>query len=128
MQHHRRDLHGARKLKDREGEGKAYGNLGNTYKMLGALDKALDCYQRHLKLATALDDKEAVARAYDNLGNAFHALGNACSLQRNSSGQTQVQSAQRFNHAVGYYRKHMTAKEVESDKNLGRACGNLGTT
>lgn len=96
--------------------------------MLGSPDRAIDCYQRHLKLAISLDDKAAVARAYDNLGNAFHALGNACALQRDSSGESQVQSQQQFNHAIGYYRKHFGSQDDSSDRSLGRACGNLGTT
>lgn len=46
-----------RTIRDRLGEAKASGNLGNTLKVLGRFDEAVVCCQRHLDIAQDLHDK-----------------------------------------------------------------------
>lgn len=56
--------------KERSAEGRTYGNLGNTYYLLGDFDAAIQCHQERLKIAREFGDKAAERRAYSNLGNA----------------------------------------------------------
>lgn len=44
-------------MRDRVGEGKASGNLGNTYKMLGRFDEAVECCKTHLNISRELNDQ-----------------------------------------------------------------------
>lgn len=56
--------------KERSAEGRTYGNLGNTYYLLGEFDSAIRCHLERLKIAREFGDKAAERRAYSNLGNA----------------------------------------------------------
>ena len=47
-------------MRDRVGEGKASGNLGNTYKMLGRFDEAVECCKTHLNISRELSDQVSV--------------------------------------------------------------------
>ena len=47
-------------MRDRVGEGKASGNLGNTYKMLGRFDEAVECCKTHLNISRELNDQVSV--------------------------------------------------------------------
>ena len=40
---------------DRGGEGKAYGNLGNSYQGLGDYQKAIDCCEKLVKIPLTMD-------------------------------------------------------------------------
>ncbi len=46
-----------RSMRDRVGEGKASGNLGNTFKMLGRFDEAIECCTTHLVTSKELNDQ-----------------------------------------------------------------------
>ena len=37
---------------DLDGEGRAYGNLGNAYQSLGDYQKAIEYHEKHLRIAT----------------------------------------------------------------------------
>jgi tetratricopeptide (TPR) repeat protein len=75
---------------DKAAIGRACGNLGNTFYLLGQFDKAVDCHNKvrrlrfifrsnrllqRLILAKEFGDKPAMRRAYSNLGNAHVFLG-----------------------------------------------------
>lgn len=83
-------------MRDRVGEGKASGNLGNTFKMLGRFDEAIECCSTHLFTSKELNDqvsrlcqfelvlmfvnvrlnvKVGEGRALYNLGNVYHTKG-----------------------------------------------------
>ena len=53
-------IHG-RTIGDKAGEAKACGNVGNTLKVLGNFDDALDYCHQHLTLADQLKDKVSLA-------------------------------------------------------------------
>jgi hypothetical protein len=44
-------------MRDRVGEGKASGNLGNTLKMLSRFDEAIDACSTHLTISRQLKDQ-----------------------------------------------------------------------
>ena len=59
---------------DREGEGRAYGNLGIAYQSLGDYRKAIQYHEKHLKTALELGDRAGEGRAYKNPGLAYNSL------------------------------------------------------
>ena len=73
---------------DRAGEGKAHGNLGNAYHSLGDFQKAIEYYERDLKISKEVGDSAGEGREYGNLGNAFRNLGD-------------------FQKAIEYYKKSL---------------------
>lgn len=60
---------------DSAAQGRACGNLGNTYYLLGDFQEAIDYHQKRLKIAREFGDKAAERRAYSNLGNCHIFLG-----------------------------------------------------
>jgi len=66
----------SRELRDKKGEGTAYGNLGNAFLRLGDVTKALDNHNLQLMAAKDLGDKSEEQTAYSNLGNSHQCLGN----------------------------------------------------
>jgi len=64
-----------RTLGDKQGEGKASGNLGNAHKALCNFAEAIKCCERHLELARNVGDKLGETRALYNLANCYHAKG-----------------------------------------------------
>jgi G-protein signaling modulator 2 len=138
-------------VKDEAGEAKAFGNLGNTWKVLGRFDEALQCCHHHLKLARALKDQVCEARALYNMANAYHARGKQLGrAQGRSLSDLSVSSAtarevtSSLNNALQYYecsfpfpsckhlscfRENLTIVEALGDKAAcGRAYGNIGNT
>jgi len=65
----------ARQIGDKQGEGNAYGNLGNAYSRLGDYPKAIEYHQKNLEIARQIGDKQGEGNAYGNLGNAYSRLG-----------------------------------------------------
>ena len=55
---------------DRAGEGRAFGNLGNVYHSLGDFQKAMEYYERLLKISKEVGDRAGEGRAYVSLGIA----------------------------------------------------------
>lgn len=60
---------------DRGAQGRACGNLGNAYYMLGDFESAIDHHHERLRIAKEFGDKAAERRANNNLGNAHIFLG-----------------------------------------------------
>lgn len=62
-------------MNDKLGEAKASGNLGNTLKVMGKFNEAIQCCKRHLEISRGLGDRLSEGRALYNLGNVYHAQG-----------------------------------------------------
>ena len=60
---------------DRAGEGQAYGNLGNAYKLLGDFRKAIEYHEKHLKIAIQIGDRAKEGGSYHNIGDGYSELG-----------------------------------------------------
>ncbi|XP_065829044.1 G-protein-signaling modulator 1-like isoform X2 [Oscarella lobularis] len=65
-----------REFKNRRNEGKAFGNMGICYELMGDYDQALECYQQRLEIAKELEDVAAESRAHCNIGNCYQLKGN----------------------------------------------------
>lgn len=83
--------------KERSAEGRTYGNLGNTYYLLGDFESAIQCHMERLKIAKEYGDKAAERRAYSNLGNSRIFQG-------------------RFNEAAEFYSKALNVARNLGDK------------
>lgn len=64
-----------RELGDRGAQGRACGNLGNTYYLLGDFEAAIQYHLERLSIAREFGDKAAERRANSNLGNSHIFLG-----------------------------------------------------
>ena len=64
-----------KKIGDRAGEGKGYGNLGIAYESLGDYQKAIEYHEKRLKVAKEIGDRAGEGAGYGNLGNAYQSLG-----------------------------------------------------
>jgi G-protein signaling modulator 2 len=96
--------------KDRAAEGRTYGNLGNTYYLLGEFEFAIECHSERLKIAKEYGDKPAERRAYSNLGNAYIFMG-------------------KFTEASEFYLKAMNVAKVLGDRAIeAQAYYSLGNT
>ena len=92
--HHKHRLCIAKKLGDRAGEGRAYGNLGIAYRCLGDFKQAVKYHNQHVSIAKELGNRAEEGRAYGSLGNAYQSLGD-------------------FKQAVKYHNQHVSiAKEL----------------
>jgi tetratricopeptide (TPR) repeat protein len=68
-------LAAAQKLRKRDAEGRHLGNLGITYKDIGEPGKAIDFYQKQLKMVHEIGDRHGEGNALGNLGNVYYLLG-----------------------------------------------------
>ncbi|XP_038650727.1 G-protein-signaling modulator 2 isoform X1 [Scyliorhinus canicula] len=99
-----------KELGDRAAQGRAYGNLGNTYYLLGNFGKAVKSHQERLEIAKEFGDKSAERRACSNLGNACVFLGE-------------------FAMAAEYYKRTLHLARLLKDKAIeAQACYSLGNT
>lgn len=64
-----------KELNDSAAQGRACGNLGNTYYLLGDFQQAIKYHQERLRIAREFGDKAAERRANSNLGNSHIFLG-----------------------------------------------------
>ena len=93
---------------DRGGEGVAYGNLGDAYRLLGDYRKAIEYHEKHLKIAIEIGDRGGNGVAYGNLGSDHRSLGD-------------------YRKAIEYHEKHLKiAIEIGDRGGEGGAYGNLG--
>ena len=65
----------AKEIGDRDGEGRAYGNLGTTCESAGDYRKATECHEKHLQIAIEIGDRAGEGRAYGNLGTTLQSQG-----------------------------------------------------
>lgn len=110
VQYYERNLEIVRKLGDRPAEGRACGNLGNTYYLLANFSEAIKCHEERLVVAKEFGDKAAERRAHSNLGNTYIFLG-------------------QFETAAEHYRKTLQIARDLADRALeAQACYSLGNT
>ena len=64
----------SRKIKHRQSEGAALGNLGIAYFSLGDYAKAIEYVQQSLAIAREIKDRETEGKALGSLGNAYLSL------------------------------------------------------
>uniref|UniRef100_A0A671SPM4 G-protein-signaling modulator 2-like n=1 Tax=Sinocyclocheilus anshuiensis TaxID=1608454 RepID=A0A671SPM4_9TELE len=137
-----------KELRDRAAQGRTYGNLGNTYYLLGNFRDAMASHEQRLLIAKEFGDRSAERRAYCNLGNACIFLGEferaaehymkALQLARQlkdlaveaqacySLGNTYT-LLQDYERAIDYHLKHLIiAQDLDDRIGEGRACWSLG--
>uniref|UniRef100_A0A8C1HKH5 Uncharacterized protein n=2 Tax=Cyprinus carpio TaxID=7962 RepID=A0A8C1HKH5_CYPCA len=137
-----------KELRDRAAQGRTYGNLGNTYYLLGNFRDAMASHEQRLLIAKEFGDRSAERRAYCNLGNACIFLGEferaaehywkALQLARQlkdlaveaqacySLGNTYT-LLQDYERAIDYHLKHLDIAQYLNDRiGEGRACWSLG--
>uniref|UniRef100_A0A8C2CW87 G-protein-signaling modulator 2-like n=1 Tax=Cyprinus carpio TaxID=7962 RepID=A0A8C2CW87_CYPCA len=137
-----------KELGDRAAQGRTYGNLGNTYYLLGNFRDAVASHEQRLLIAKEFGDRSAERRAYCNLGNACIFLGEferaaehyrkALQLARQlkdlaveaqacySLGNTYT-LLQDYERAIDYHLKHLIIAQDLNDRiGEGRACWSLG--
>nr|CAD7576569.1 unnamed protein product [Timema californicum] len=117
-------------MKDKLGEAKSSGNLGNTLKVMGKFDEAMICCKRHLEIAQELKDKLSEGRALYNLGNIYHAKGKHIGRTgQQDPGEFPEDVRSCLQQAVQYYEENLQLmRELNETAAQGRACGNLGNT
>uniref|UniRef100_A0A4P6D835 Putative g-alpha gtpase interaction protein n=1 Tax=Rhodnius prolixus TaxID=13249 RepID=A0A4P6D835_RHOPR len=99
-----------REINDTAAQGRACGNLGNTYYLLGDFQQAIQYHQERLKIAREFGDKAAERRAYSNLGNSHIFLGE-------------------FEKAAEHYKRTLVLAQELCDKAIeAQACYSLGNT
>ena len=64
-----------REIGDRRGEGNHLGNLGNAYRNLGEVERAIDFYQQALTISRDIGDRRGEGADLGNLGIAYRNLG-----------------------------------------------------
>jgi tetratricopeptide (TPR) repeat protein len=110
-------LAAARRLKNRQAEGVALGNLGLAYADLGETRRAIQFYEQRLTIAREIVDRQGEGNALTNLGLAYGDLGET-------------------RQAVLFYEQALLIDREISDRrgegadlgNLGLAYENLGET
>ncbi|XP_067023822.1 tetratricopeptide repeat protein 28-like [Acropora muricata] len=123
MENHEECLKLAIEIGDRAREGRAYGNLGNTYRSLGDFRKAIEYHEKDLKIAKEIGGRAGKGGAYGNLeigdraeeGRAYGNLGNAYRLLND------------FRISIKYHEEELKIF-IEIDDRAGerRAYGSLG--
>ncbi|KAK2835206.1 hypothetical protein Q5P01_015690 [Channa striata] len=99
-----------KELGDRAAQGRTYGNLGNTYYLLGDFEPAVAAHEKRLLVAKEFGDKSAERRAHCNLGNAHIFLG-------------------QFEVAAGHYKRTLQLARLLKDRAVeAQACYSLGNT
>ncbi|XP_029004353.1 G-protein-signaling modulator 2-like [Betta splendens] len=97
-------------LGDRAAQGRTYGNLGNTYYLLGDFEPAVAAHDKRLLIAKEFGDKSAERRAHCNLGNAHIFLS-------------------QFDVAAGHYKRTLQLARLLKDRAVeAQACYSLGNT
>lgn len=134
-------------LNDYTSMGRSYGNLGNTYYLLGDFKEAVESHKKRLELARQINDKSAERRAHLNLGNANVFLGNFQEAIENYSATmklaqelqdryTEAHSCyslantytflRDYQSAIKYHRKYLDMiKDFDDKLGEGRACWSL---
>ncbi|XP_022906171.2 G-protein-signaling modulator 2 isoform X1 [Onthophagus taurus] len=97
-------------LGDVAAQGRACGNLGNTYYLLGDFAQAIKYHEERLSIARQFGDKAAERRAHSNLGNSHIFMG-------------------QFEEAAHHYKKTLSlAQELKDRAVEAQACYSLGNT
>ncbi|KAM3619091.1 uncharacterized protein V6R79_002746 [Siganus canaliculatus] len=109
-QYYEANLSVVKELGDKAAQGRTYGNLGNTYYLLGDFESAVAAHEKRLLIAKEFGDKSAERRAHCNLGNAHIFLS-------------------QFEVAAGHYKRTLQLARLLKDKAVeAQACYSLGNT
>ncbi|CAG5117419.1 unnamed protein product, partial [Candidula unifasciata] len=147
--HMQQDLAVAKNLGDREGECRAYGNLGSAYFTKGHYKESLANHRFQLVLAMKLKDRSVAASALSSLGHVYTAIGDypnalashkQCVLLLKQSRETLLEAREignvgsvylamgNFENAVECHQEHLKiAKGLKSTTEEARAYSNLGS-
>ena len=74
IEYHEEPLKIAKEVGDRAGEGVAYGNIGNTYQLLGDYQKDIEYHEEELKISKEVGDRVGGGIANHNIGNGYFSL------------------------------------------------------
>ncbi|XP_069560867.1 G-protein-signaling modulator 2-like isoform X2 [Brachyistius frenatus] len=97
-------------LGDRAAQGRTYGNLGNTYYLVGEFETAVAAHEKRLLIAKEFGDRSAERRAHCNLGNAHIFLS-------------------QFEVAAEHYKRTLQLARLLKDRAVeAQACYSLGNT
>ncbi|KAK7889890.1 hypothetical protein WMY93_025450 [Mugilogobius chulae] len=109
-QYYEANLSMVKELGDRPAQGRTYGNLGNTYYLLGDFKSAVAAHEKRLLIAKEFGDKSAERRAHCNLGNAHIFLN-------------------QFDVAASHYKRTLQLARLLKDRAVeAQACYSLGNT
>lgn len=101
-------LAAARRLKDRDAEGVALGNLGSAYDEAGNPRKAIELYEQALAITREMGNRRDEGAVLGNIGLAYLALGDA-------------------HKAIEYIKQHLAiAQEVGDRQSEANALCNMG--
>jgi tetratricopeptide (TPR) repeat protein len=70
IEYHGQHLAIAKKVGERSGEGRAYGNLGIAYQSQGDFNKAIEYHTQHLAIAKEVGGRAGEGRAYRESGQS----------------------------------------------------------
>ncbi|XP_033821295.2 G-protein-signaling modulator 2-like [Periophthalmus magnuspinnatus] len=109
-QYYEANLSMVKELGDRPAQGRTYGNLGNTYYLLGDFKSAIAAHEKRLLIAKEFGDRSAERRAHCNLGNAHIFLN-------------------QFDVAASHYKRTLQLARLLKDRAVeAQACYSLGNT
>ncbi|XP_072762885.1 uncharacterized protein Pins [Anoplolepis gracilipes] len=110
VRYYEENLELVRELEDSAAQGRACGNLGNTFYLLGDFQQAIYYHNERLKIAREFGDKPAERRANSNLGNSHIFLGE-------------------FEKAAQHYKRTLALAQELGDRDVeAQACYSLGNT
>ncbi|KAK6627107.1 G-protein-signaling modulator 2 [Polyplax serrata] len=110
VKYYEENLELMKEMNDTAAQGRACGNLGNTYYLLGDFQQAIKYHQERLKIAREFGDKAAERRANSNLGNSHIFLGE-------------------FESAAEHYKRTLILAQELGDRAVeAQACYSLGNT
>lgn len=110
VRYYEENLELMRELEDSAAQGRACGNLGNTFYLLGDFQQAIYYHNERLKIAREFGDKPAERRANSNLGNSHIFLGE-------------------FEKAAQHYKRTLVLAQELGDREVeAQACYSLGNT
>ena len=98
----------AREIKDRAGEGRAFGNLGIAYDYLGKYDKAIEFHLQSLAISREIRDRRGEGQSLGNLGLVYYYLG-------------------KYDRAIEFHLQSLAiSREIKDRRGEGQSLGNLG--
>lgn len=110
VKYYEENLELMRELNERAAQGRACGNLGNTYYLLGNFQQAIHYHEERLKIAREFGDRAAERRANSNLGNSHIFLGE-------------------FEAAADHYKRTLVLAQELGDRAVeAQSCYSLGNT
>jgi tetratricopeptide (TPR) repeat protein len=136
-------------LSDKKTHSAVLGNLGNAYRNLGQVEKAIEHHQKELAISQEIRDRRMEGNAMGNLASAYYSLGQvekaiehhqkalAISqeigdrrMEGNAMGNlaSEYYSLGQIEKAIEHYQKVLTISQEIGDRRMeGNTMGNLGS-